>query len=310
MAHLYKKVTELIGHTPLLRLNYISDLTGAEVYGKLECFNPGGSVKDRIGYSMIAAAEVQGLIGAGAVIVEPTSGNTGIGLAMVCAAKGYRLILTMPETMSVERRTLLAAYGAELVLTPGAQGMRGAITRAQEITAATPGAFMPMQFANAANPAAHREGTAQEIWQDTDGQVDAIICGVGTGGTFTGLAQELKRRKPSCQALAVEPADSPVLSGGSPGPHQLQGIGAGFIPSILDTTLIDEVIQVTTNEAYTTARQLARKEGILLGISSGAAAYAAQVVAARTENHGKLLVVLLPDTGERYLSTPLWNVED
>lgn len=310
MAHLYSRVTDLIGHTPLLRLNYISEQTGAEVYGKLECLNPGGSVKDRIGYSMIAAAEAEGLIGPGAVVIEPTSGNTGIGLAMVCAAKGYRLILTMPDTMSVERRTLLTAYGAELVLTPGAEGMQGAITRAHEIAASIDGAFIPMQFANAANVAAHREGTANEIWQDTEGKVDAVICGVGTGGTITGLAQALKLKKPCLQALAVEPADSPVLSGGTPRPHQLQGIGAGFIPPVLDRSLIDEVIAVTTQEAYTTARQLARREGILLGISSGAAAYAAQVVAARAENRGKLFVVILPDTGERYLSTQLWSGDE
>ena len=307
MARMARNVIDLIGNTPLMRLNKISEQTGAEVYAKLEFFNPGGSIKDRVGLSMIAAAETSGRISSQTVIIEPTSGNTGIGLALVCAAKGYRLILTMPETMSAERRALLAAYGAELVLTPASEGMSGAIAKAEDLASSLPDAFMPMQFANPANPEIHRRTTAEEIWRDTDGNVDIVISTVGTGGTATGLAEALKERQPSLQAIAVEPAGSPVLSGGAPGPHAIQGIGAGFVPEVFNAEVIDEIVQVTDEEAMNMARQLARREGILVGISSGAAAHAAAVIAAREENRNRLVVVVLPDTGERYLSTPLWQ---
>jgi len=302
------RIVDLIGNTPLVRLNKLSEETGVEVYGKLEYFNPGGSVKDRIGFAMIEDAEKKGLISPDkTVLVEPTSGNTGIALAFVAASKGYRLILTMPETMSIERRNLLKAYGAELVLTPGAEGMRGAIQRAEQIVKETPNAYMLQQFKNAANPEIHRRTTAEEIWNDTDGRVDILISGVGTGGTITGVSEVIKERKPSFYAVAVEPADSPVLSGGKPGPHKIQGIGAGFVPDVLNTDIYDEVVQVTNEEAFAASRKLAREEGILLGISSGAALHAAKVVASRPENKGKVMVVVLPDTGERYLSTALWQ---
>lgn len=303
---LYPHIADTIGRTPLVKLNRTAAGMDATVYAKLEFFNPLGSVKDRIGAAMIAAAEAEGRIGPESLIVEPTSGNTGIALAFICAAKGYRLRLTMPETMSVERRKLLAHLGAELVLTPGSEGMKGAIQKARDILAATPSAFMPDQFANPANPRIHRETTAEEIWNDTDGQVDILVAGVGTGGTITGVAQAIKARKASFRTVAVEPADSPVLSGGSPGPHKIQGIGAGFIPDILDTSLIDEVVTVTNDDAFETARRLAKEEGILCGISSGAAAKAAIQVAARPENKGKTIVAILPSTGERYISTDLF----
>lgn len=301
-------IIDLIGNTPLVRLNKLSEETGVEAYGKLEYFNPAGSVKDRIGFAMIEDAEKKGLISPDkTVLVEPTSGNTGIALAFVAAAKGYRLILTMPETMSLERRNLLKAYGAELVLTPGTEGMKGAIQRAEQIVQETPNAYMLQQFKNPANPAIHRRTTAEEIWNDTDGRVDILISGIGTGGTITGVSEVIKERKPSFYAVAVEPADSPVLSGGKPGPHKIQGIGAGFVPDVLNTSIYDEVVQVTNEEAFAAARKLGREEGILLGISSGAALHAARVVAGRPENKGKVMVVILPDTGERYLSTALWQ---
>ena len=308
---IYQNLTELIGNTPLLETKNFSrkrDIS-ARILAKLEYFNPLGSVKDRIGYAMISDAEEKGLLKAGDVIVEPTSGNTGVGLAFVAAAKGYRLILTMPETMSIERRRLLAALGAELVLTPGPQGMKGAIAKAEEIAAATPGAFIPQQFRNPANPAIHRKTTAEEIWRDTAGKVDVVIAGVGTGGTITGVGQRLKEYNPKVYVVAVEPADSPVLSGGAPGPHKIQGIGAGFIPDVFDRSVIDEILTVKTEEAFSTARDLAAHEGLLVGISSGAAAYAATVIAGRPEWKGKTIVVILPDTGERYLSTPLFGGE-
>jgi cysteine synthase A len=301
-------ITELIGRTPLVRLGRVTDGAGAEVLGKLESFNPAGSVKDRIGLAMIEAAEAEGRLAPGeSVIVEPTSGNTGIALAFVAAAKGYRCILTMPETMSVERRTLLRAYGAELVLTPGAEGMRGAIAKAEEIADATPGAFVPQQFVNAANPAAHRRTTAEEIWTDTDGAIDILVAGVGTGGSITGVAEVLRERKPGFRAVAVEPSDSPVLSGGTPGPHKIQGIGAGFIPGVLNTSVYDEVLTVDADDAFGMARRLAREEGILVGISAGANVHAALEVARRPENAGKVIVTFLCDTGERYLTTPLYD---
>ena len=301
-------ITDLIGRTPLVRLGRISDGAGARIVGKLESFNPAGSVKDRIGLAMIEAAEAEGrLVPGESVIVEPTSGNTGIALAFVAAAKGYRCILTMPETMSLERRTLLRAYGAELVLTPGAEGMRGAIARAEEIASTTEGAFVPQQFQNPANPEAHRRTTAEEIWADTDGEVDILVAGVGTGGSITGVAEVLAERRPGFRAVAVEPADSPVLSGGQPGPHKIQGIGAGFVPGVLNTDAYDEVITCTAEDAFATSRRLAREEGILVGISAGANVWAALELARRPENAGKLIVTFLCDTGERYLTTALFE---
>jgi len=307
MAKIANDVTQLIGNTPLVRLSKLAEGLEATVVAKLESFNPCGSIKDRIGVSMIEAAEREGRITKDTLIVEPTSGNTGIGLAFVCAARGYRLILTMPDTMSVERRQLLAVFGAEVVLTPGAEGMPGAVRKAEEIVAVAPNAFMPQQFSNPANPKAHRETTAEEIWRDTAGEVDILVAGVGTGGTITGIAEVIKQRKPEFRAIAVEPVDSPVLSGGQPGPHKIQGIGAGFIPEVMRMDLIDEVVRVSNDDAGATARRLAREEGILAGISSGAAAWAALEVARRPENQGKLIVVILPDTGERYLSTWLFQ---
>lgn len=307
MSRIASDITELVGNTPLLRLNRIAQGAGAEVVAKLESFNPCGSVKDRIGVSMIEAGERAGLIEKDTVIIEPTSGNTGVALAFVCAAKDYRLILTMPDTMSLERRQLLAAFGAELVLTPGVEGMPGAVRKAEELAASVPNSFIPQQFKNPANPKIHGETTAEEIWRDTDGRVDILIAGVGTGGTITGVAEVIKERKPEFQAIAVEPANSPVLSGSKPGLHQIQGIGAGFVPEVLRMDLIDEVIAVTDEDATVMARRLAKEEGILAGISSGAAVWAAIEVARRPENEGKLIVVVLPDTGERYLTTRLFQ---
>jgi cysteine synthase A len=307
MSKIADNITDLIGNTPLVRLNRLTEGLGATVVAKLESFNPCGSVKDRIGVSMIEAAEKEGRISKDTLIVEPTSGNTGIALAFVCAARGYRLILTMPDTMSVERRQLLAVFGAELVLTPGSEGMPGAVRKAEEIVASNPHAFMPQQFKNPANPMIHRETTAEEIWRDTDGQVDILVSGVGTGGTITGVAEVIKKRKPQFRAIAVEPADSPILSGGRPGPHKIQGIGAGFIPEVLRLDLVDEIIKVSNDDAGEAARRLARQEGILAGISSGAATWAALEVARRPENKGALIVAVLPDTGERYLTTWLFQ---
>jgi cysteine synthase A len=302
-----KDSTELIGNTPLVRLNRITEGLKAEVVAKLESFNPVHSVKDRIGVSMIVDAEEKGLIKKDTVIVEPTSGNTGIALGFVCAARGYKLILTMPDTMSLERRQLLSIFGAQLVLTPGAEGMPGAVRKAEQLVADNPNYFMPQQFKNPANPEIHRLTTAEEIWRDTDGKVDILVSGVGTGGTITGVAEVIKQRKPQFRAIAVEPVDSPVLSGGKPGKHKIQGIGAGFVPDVLRLGLVDEIIRVTNEDAGATARRLAKEEGILAGISSGAATWAALEVAKRPENKGRLIVVVLPDTGERYLSTWLFQ---
>ncbi len=310
MGKIYESATELIGHTPLLKVNnYAKEVgvTDATLLAKLEYFNPAGSVKDRIALAMIEDAEKKGQLKPGATIIEPTSGNTGIGLASVAAAKGYRTILTLPETMSVERRNLLKAYGAELVLTEGAKGMKGAIAKAEELQKEIPGAVILGQFDNPANPAAHAATTGPEIWEDTEGKVDIFVAGVGTGGTVTGIGTYLKSKNPNVQVVAVEPADSPVLSGGKPGPHKLQGIGAGFVPSILNTQIYDEVFTVTTDEAFETGRQIAHKEGILVGITSGAALYAAAQLAKRPENKGKTIVALLPDSGDRYLSTPMFT---
>ncbi len=303
---IYPDITATVGRTPLVRLNRITAGAGAEVLAKIESFNPLSSVKDRIGVALLDDAGKRGLLKKETVIVEPTSGNTGIALAFVCAARGYRLILVMPETMSVERRKLLAVFGAEVILTPGKAGMRGAVETAEELVRKNPGYFMPQQFKNPANPEIHRRTTAEEIWKDTDGKIDFLVCGVGTGGTLTGVAGVIKRRKKDFRAIAVEPADSPVLSGGAPGPHKIQGIGAGFVPEVLERNLIDEVIRVTYEDARDFTRRLAREEGILAGISSGAAARAAVEVARRKENQGKTIVVILPDTGERYLSTELF----
>jgi len=300
-------VTELVGHTPLVRLQRVTAGAQATVVVKMESFNPLSSVKDRIAVAMVDAAEQSGKLRPGGTLVEPTSGNTGIGLAFVAAARGYRLVLTMPETMSIERRRLLAALGAEVVLTPGAESMPGAIRKAEEIARSTPGALILQQFENPANPEMHRRTTAEEIWADTDGQVDVFVAGVGTGGTITGVGQVLKARKPAARVVAVEPADSPVLSGGQPGPHKIQGIGAGFVPAVLDRSIIDEIMPVRSEDAFAMARRLAREEGLLVGISSGAAVHAAVELAHRPEHAGKLIVAIAPDTGERYLSTALFE---
>ena len=304
---IYEDITKTVGHTPLIRLNRMALGCRAEVVVKLESFNPLSSVKDRIGVAMIDDAENKGLLKEGSVIIEPPSGNTGISLAFVAAARGYRLILTMPDTMSIERRQLLTIFGAELVLTPGAEGMKGAIRKAEELAAETPGALIPQQFNNPANPEIHRQTTAEEIWDDTDGRADILVSGIGTGGTLTGVSEVIKKRKPDFKAVAVEPEGSPVLSGGQPGPHKIQGIGAGFVPGVLNRGIIDEVIKVSNEDAGITTRRLAREEGILAGVSSGAALWAGLEVAKRPENKGKMIVVVLPDTGERYLSTWLFK---
>jgi cysteine synthase A len=306
MTRIHDDVTSLIGNTPLVRLNRVTDGAGATVAAKLEFYNPASSVKDRIGVSIVDAAEASGELPVGGTIVEATSGNTGIALAMVGAARGYDVVLTMPETASKERRGLLRAFGAELILTPGSEGMRGAVARAEQIAAERPGAVLARQFANEANPAIHRTTTAEEIWADTDGKVDIFVAGIGTGGTITGVGQVLKERKPGVQVIGVEPAESPILNGGQPGPHKIQGIGANFVPEILDRTVYDEVIDVDAETAMATARDTARREGLLVGISSGAAIFAAVQVAKRPENAGKLIVVIVPSFGERYLSTPLY----
>ena len=309
MAHIYTSAHQLIGHTPLLELTHIEEKLGlkAKILAKLELFNPAGSVKDRVALTMIEDAEASGALKPDSVIIEPTSGNTGIGLAAVAAARGYRMIVVMPDSMSMERRLLMTAYGAELVLTPGAKGMAGAIAKADELAAEIPNSFIPGQFVNPSNPKAHRESTGPEIYDDTDGTVDIFVAGVGTGGTITGVGEYLKSRNPKVQVVAVEPSDSPVLSGGNPGPHKLQGIGAGFVPEVLNTQVYDEVFPVTSEEAYAGGRLMGRSEGVLVGISSGAALHAAIQVAKRPENEGKTIVVLLPDTGDRYLSTPMFT---
>ncbi len=307
MAKIANFISELIGHTPLLRLNRVTEGCKGEIIAKLESFNPCGSIKDRIGYSMIEAAEKAGLIQKGTTILEPTSGNTGIALAFICAAKGYPLVLTMPDTMSAERIHLLRMFGAEVILTPGNEGMTGAVKMAEEMASRDPRYFIPQQFKNPSNPEIHRNTTALEIWEDTDGQVDALVAGVGTGGTITGISDVIKKKKPGFKAIAVEPENSPVLSGGRPGPHKIQGIGAGFVPEVLRKDLVDEVIKVTNEDAGLLAKRLAKEEGILAGISSGAAVWAAIEVGKRQENEGKMIVVILPDTGERYISTWLFN---